>query len=231
MMTAPTAPIRSVDDLRGRRAVVLGLARSGVAASRFLADAGAVVAAYDRRPAAELADAVAALGARPVRLALGVDEADAVALLAHADLLVTSPSVSSRFPTTDPWLREALAAAEARGRRGRERGGAVPAPDPGADPGRDRDEGQDDDLLARGRHARPRGRPARAGREHRHAARRASRPTSGPTSGRSSSSRSSSCRRSRAAPTWRSTRTSARTISTGTGRSRRTARSRRDSPS
>ena len=115
MMTAPTAPIRSVDDLRGRRAVVLGLARSGVAASRFLADAGAVVAAYDRRPAAELADAVAALGARPVRLALGVDDADAVALLAHADLLVTSPSVSSRFPTTDPWLRDALAAAEARG--------------------------------------------------------------------------------------------------------------------
>ena len=47
--------------------------------------------------------------ARPVRLALGVDESDAVALLAHADLLVTSPSVSSRFPTTDPWLREALA--------------------------------------------------------------------------------------------------------------------------
>ena len=115
MMTARPARIRSVADLRGRRAVVLGLARSGVAASRFLADAGAVVVAYDRRPAAELAEAVAALGARPVRLALGVDQAAAVALLAHADLLVTSPSVSSRFPTTDPWLREALAGAEARG--------------------------------------------------------------------------------------------------------------------
>ena len=114
-MTTPTAPIRSVDDLRGRRSVVLGLARSGIAASRFLADAGAVVAAYDRRPAAELAEAVAALGARPVRLALGVDQAVAEALLAHADLLVTSPSVSPRFPTTDPWLREALLAAEARG--------------------------------------------------------------------------------------------------------------------
>ena len=115
MMTAPTTPIRTVDDLRGRRAVVLGLARSGVAASRFLADVGAVVAAYDRRPAAELAEAVAALGARPVRLALGVDQEAAEALLAHADLLVTSPSVSPRFPTTDPWLRDALVAAEARG--------------------------------------------------------------------------------------------------------------------
>ena len=115
MMTAPTTPIRTAEDLRGRRVVVLGLARSGVAATRFLADAGAVVAAYDRRPASELAEAIAALGARPVRLALGIDEVDATALLEHADLLVTSPSVSSRFPTTDPWLREALGAAEGRG--------------------------------------------------------------------------------------------------------------------
>jgi UDP-N-acetylmuramoylalanine--D-glutamate ligase len=115
MMTVPSSPVRTAGDLRGRRTVVLGLARSGVAASRFLADAGAVVVAYDRRPAGELADAVAALGARPVDLALGVDEAAAAALLEHADLLITSPSVSSRFPTTDPWLREALVAAEARG--------------------------------------------------------------------------------------------------------------------
>ena len=108
------APVRSIADLSGRRAVVLGLARSGVAASRFLADAGAIVVAYDRRPAGELADAVTALGARPVQLALGVTEAEATALLEHADLLVTSPSVSARFPTTDPWLRDALLAAEAK---------------------------------------------------------------------------------------------------------------------
>ena len=115
MMTAPRTPIRRLDDLRGRHAVVLGLARSGVAASRFLADAGAVVVAYDRRSAGELADEVAALGARPVDLALGLDEVAAAALLARADLLVTSPSVSARFPTTDQWLQEALVAAEARG--------------------------------------------------------------------------------------------------------------------
>jgi len=115
MMAVPRTPIRTAEDLRGRRTVVLGLARSGVAASRFLADAGAVVVAYDRRPAAELSAEVAALGARPVRLALGVDETAALALLAHADLLVTSPSVSPYFPTTDQWLRDALIAAEARG--------------------------------------------------------------------------------------------------------------------
>jgi UDP-N-acetylmuramoylalanine--D-glutamate ligase len=115
MMTVPRSSTRAVADLRGRRAVVLGLARSGVAASRFLVDAGADVTAYDRRGADEVADAVAALDGRPVTLALGVSEADALALLATADLLVTSPSVSPRFPTTDPWLRDALVDAEARG--------------------------------------------------------------------------------------------------------------------
>ena len=81
MMATSSTPIRTAADLRGVRAVVLGLARSGVAASRFLADAGAVVAAYDRRPASELSDAISALGARPVRLALGVSEVAATALL------------------------------------------------------------------------------------------------------------------------------------------------------
>lgn len=114
-MTAPASPVRSIADLRGRRALVLGLARSGVAASRFLADAGADVTAYDRRPAAELADAVAALDGRPVRLALGVEPEAARSLVGEAELLVTSPSVSPRFPTTDAWLREALTAAEAGG--------------------------------------------------------------------------------------------------------------------
>jgi UDP-N-acetylmuramoylalanine-D-glutamate ligase len=66
MMTASSTQIRSVDDLRGRIAVVLGLARSGVAASRFLADAGADVTAYDRRPATELSEAIAALDGRPL---------------------------------------------------------------------------------------------------------------------------------------------------------------------
>ncbi|MGZ8513138.1 MAG: UDP-N-acetylmuramoyl-L-alanine--D-glutamate ligase [Candidatus Limnocylindria bacterium] len=115
MMAAPPRAIRTLADLRGRHALVLGLARSGVAASRFLADAGADVTAYDRRSADELTDGVAELEGRPVRLALGVPEGEARALIEATDLLVTSPSVSARFPTTDPWLREALLAAEARG--------------------------------------------------------------------------------------------------------------------
>jgi UDP-N-acetylmuramoylalanine--D-glutamate ligase len=107
--------IESRADLRGRRAVVLGLARSGMAAARYLADAGAEVTAYDRLPAADLAGAVAALDGREVRLALGVPEGEARELLGSADLVVTSPSISSRFPTTDAWLREELVAAEGRG--------------------------------------------------------------------------------------------------------------------
>ena len=114
-MTASASPIRAVADLRGRRAVVLGLARSGVAACRFLVDAGAEVTAYDRRPPSELGAPIDALEGRAVRLALGVDPAEARRLLEAADLLVTSPSVSPGFPTTDPWLREALAAAIDRG--------------------------------------------------------------------------------------------------------------------
>src|SRR6187200_3162905 len=115
MMTAPAARIRSVEDLRGRHALVLGLARSGIAASRFVADAGALVTAYDRRPTVEMSDGIAALEGRPIRLALGVDEENPTRLIAGADLLVTSPSGSPRFPTTDPWLREALTDAETRG--------------------------------------------------------------------------------------------------------------------
>ncbi len=114
MMTARRS-IRSTGDLRGRNALVLGLARSGLAAARFLADAGATVTAYDRRGPDELAAAVAELGNRDVRLALGSSPGDARRLIAASDLLVTSPSISPRFPTTDAWLREALTAAEARG--------------------------------------------------------------------------------------------------------------------
>lgn len=114
MMTG-VREIRSRADLQGRRALVLGLARSGEAAARYLADAGAVVTAYDRRRPTDLSGAVASLGGRPIRLALGVAEAEAQALVADAELLVTSPSISPRFPTTDPWLRGALAEAEARG--------------------------------------------------------------------------------------------------------------------
>jgi UDP-N-acetylmuramoylalanine--D-glutamate ligase len=105
----------SRSELAGRRALVLGLARSGVAAARFLADAGASVTVYDRRSTDALAEAIAALEDRPIRLALGIEPDELRQTMSASDLVVTSPSVSARFPTTDPWLRDALVEADATG--------------------------------------------------------------------------------------------------------------------
>ena len=88
---------------------VLGLARSGIALTRFLADAGAQVTVYDGRGEGELADAVTALEGRPVRLALG-PEIDPASTWVDARLVTTSPSINPDLPTTEPRLRAALQA-------------------------------------------------------------------------------------------------------------------------
>ena len=62
---------------------------------------------YDGRPAGELGPAIAALGGRPVRLMAGPD-VDPGSTWADATLVVTSPSISPDFPTTEPRLRAAL---------------------------------------------------------------------------------------------------------------------------
>jgi UDP-N-acetylmuramoylalanine--D-glutamate ligase len=93
--------------LEGRPVTVLGLARSGIALARFLADAGARVTVYDGRPAAELAAGIEALGGRPVTFALGPD-VDPAGSWAGAHLVATSPSITPDYPTTEPRLRAAL---------------------------------------------------------------------------------------------------------------------------
>ncbi|MBA2757566.1 MAG: hypothetical protein H0U37_09025, partial [Chloroflexi bacterium] len=93
--------------LRDRPVTVLGLARSGVALTRFLTDQGARVTVYDGRAAERLAEAIAALGDRPVRLVLGPHE-DPARSWEGAALVTTSPAISPDFPTTEPRLRAAL---------------------------------------------------------------------------------------------------------------------------
>jgi len=93
--------------LRGRPITVLGFARSGIALARFLADAGAGVTIYDGRPEAELADAVAQLEGRRVRLLAG-PEVDPAVAWDGAALVTTSPSINPDYPTTEPRLRAAL---------------------------------------------------------------------------------------------------------------------------
>jgi UDP-N-acetylmuramoylalanine--D-glutamate ligase len=88
---------------------VLGLARSGIALTRFFADAGARVTVYDGRPAGELTRAIESLGGRAVELRLGPDVAPA-STWADADLIATSPSINPDFPTAEPKLRAALQA-------------------------------------------------------------------------------------------------------------------------
>jgi UDP-N-acetylmuramoylalanine--D-glutamate ligase len=93
--------------LRDRPVTVLGLARSGVALARFLADAGARVTVYDGRDSSELAASITALGDRSVALALGPG-VDPASTWAGAALVATSPSITPDYPTTEPRLRAAL---------------------------------------------------------------------------------------------------------------------------
>ncbi len=93
--------------LADRPVTVLGLARSGLALARFLADAGARVTVYDGRPAVELEPAIAQLGDRAVVLRLGPG-VDPSSTWAGAALVATSPSITPDFPTTEPRLRGEL---------------------------------------------------------------------------------------------------------------------------
>jgi UDP-N-acetylmuramoylalanine--D-glutamate ligase len=93
--------------LRGRSVTVLGLARSGVALTRFFVDAGARVTVYDARPRDDLQAAIESLEGRAVHLELG-PEIDPAAVLQGAALVATSPSISPDYPTTEPRLRAAL---------------------------------------------------------------------------------------------------------------------------
>jgi UDP-N-acetylmuramoylalanine--D-glutamate ligase len=95
--------------LRDRPVTVLGLARSGIALARFLADAGARVTVYDGRSADALGDAIRALGDRRVELRLG-SEGEPADSWHGAALVATSPSINPDYPTTEPRLRRALQA-------------------------------------------------------------------------------------------------------------------------
>ena len=86
---------RRADALKGRRVLVVGLARSGMAAARFLAARGAIVTANDQRSADALGaerDALEALGARVV---LGDHPA---AIFRAAEMVVVSPGVPLALP-------------------------------------------------------------------------------------------------------------------------------------
>ena len=82
-------------DLRGKKVTVVGLARSGLAACKVLAERGATVVASDRSPAEELRVDLAELFRRGVRVEAGRHTPES---FLETDLLVISPGVDSRLP-------------------------------------------------------------------------------------------------------------------------------------
>jgi UDP-N-acetylmuramoylalanine--D-glutamate ligase len=82
-------------DYRGRRILVVGLARSGVAAAEFLARRGARVTATDLRSRAELSADLSELERLGVALALA---GHPPGIGSGVDLLVTSPGVPGEAP-------------------------------------------------------------------------------------------------------------------------------------
>ena len=82
-------------DLEGKRVLVVGLARTGVATALFCAGYGAIVAATDIKPEDELRDVAAKLRAAGVVLALGPNVA---VDLSGMDLIVVSPGVPTKLP-------------------------------------------------------------------------------------------------------------------------------------
>jgi UDP-N-acetylmuramoylalanine--D-glutamate ligase len=90
--------------MEGNEVVVIGLARSGVAAAEFLARRGATVVAADEKAEPALPAEARGLRARGVRLELGPHRPET---FVGAALVVVSPGV--------PWELPALEAARARG--------------------------------------------------------------------------------------------------------------------
>ena len=87
-------------DFSGKKALVVGLGKTGLALCRFLTAQGAMVTATDSSPAAALSTALEALHGLPVTLAVGVPFP---AAWPEQDLIVLSPGV----PPELPWLQEA----------------------------------------------------------------------------------------------------------------------------
>ena len=82
-------------EFRGKRVTVVGLARSGYAACKILAERGASVQATDRNPAETLRVDLADLTRRGVRIETG---GHTPPFFLETDLLVISPGVDGRLP-------------------------------------------------------------------------------------------------------------------------------------
>jgi UDP-N-acetylmuramoylalanine--D-glutamate ligase len=77
-------------DLKGKKVLVVGMARTGLATVKFLQSKGSLVSATEARPKEEMREAVEALGAMGVPAEWGGHQAET---LLKPDLIVVSPGV------------------------------------------------------------------------------------------------------------------------------------------
>ena len=82
-------------ELRNKRVLVVGLARTGVAAALFCASHGAAVTATDSRSEAEIGEEIAKLRAENVKLELGGHQEQT---FLQQDLIIPSPGVPADAP-------------------------------------------------------------------------------------------------------------------------------------
>jgi UDP-N-acetylmuramoylalanine--D-glutamate ligase len=94
-----------VAEWRGRRVVIVGLARQGKAVARHFADRGASVVITDLRPADELAPAMEELSGVPVEFVLGGHPDE---LVDGADLLCLSGGVPADLPLAQQARRRGI---------------------------------------------------------------------------------------------------------------------------
>jgi UDP-N-acetylmuramoylalanine--D-glutamate ligase len=90
--------VRPGFDLAGKRLLMVGLARTGIATSLFGAGYGATVTATDEKPETELAETAARLRAAGVKLALGRHNTE---IFLEQDLIVVSPGVRANLPALE----------------------------------------------------------------------------------------------------------------------------------
>ena len=91
--------------LPGRRALVVGAARSGVAAARLLARHGLDVRVCDAKPAAAMPEAVGALAEAGAEARWQADTAD---MLEGRDFVVWSPGIPDRHPIAESARRRGI---------------------------------------------------------------------------------------------------------------------------
>ena len=82
-------------ELKNKRVLVVGVARTGIATAQFCAARGAIVTATDSRSEAEIGDAAGKLREAGVKLALGGHDKN---IFVQQDLIIPSPGVPADSP-------------------------------------------------------------------------------------------------------------------------------------